>query len=101
MGFDGHSRVRTYGTGPSPTDVFGRPNVGDRPSQEAMNNLEQKIRNEIRAEFDAKIEEIRSQLLIDVMTQLGRNNNTSTHPSGTGQVTNSKTFMYYIYFIKK
>ena len=100
MGFDGHGRVRTYGTGPSPKDVFGRPNVRG-PSQEAMNNLEQKIRNEIRAEFDAKIEEIRSQLLTDVMTQLGRNNNTSTHPSGTGQVTNSKIFMYYIYFIKK
>ena len=43
-GDDRHGRVRTYGFGPSRTDVFGRQAARTGPSDEDLANLRQQIR---------------------------------------------------------
>ena len=101
VGDEGHGRVRTYGFGPSPTDVYRRLVVAMGPSEQVMANLRQNIREEMREEMEAqqarfrtemeaqmqaRFDEMRATFMAEMM---GRNINPSdltTPPSSTGQV---------------
>lgn len=91
LGPDGHGRVRTYGTGPTPTTIFGK--VMGASSLELM---QKKIREEVRAEFQSQFDvmfnsslaairdSIRAELLADL--QKDREMSGRNGPSSIGQV---------------
>ncbi|KAK1322792.1 hypothetical protein QJS10_CPA02g00539 [Acorus calamus] len=71
MGPDGHGRVRTFGFGPSPTDIFGRPHISSRPSQELLDRMREEIRKEIRDDIHMEIrEDMRKEIREDIRDEI-------------------------------
>lgn len=82
MGTDAHGRVRMYGAGVTPSQVFGQKSNSD--------NNENRMREELEKQYQSKIDDLQSKLnevssqLSQVMTHVGFQ--TTPEESGSGQV---------------